>query len=101
MRTKLLPTLRAKGSFCSTRRRVSFSSLLSLRGTSPISDHVGLDALGGLVEDEDLGVQDQGAGDGQLLLLAAREIAAAAAKHLLEDGEEGEDLLGDGGLLAA
>ena len=39
---------------------------------------------GGLVEDEDLGVLDEGAGDGDALLLAARELAALQAAVLVE-----------------
>ena len=42
-----------------------------------------------------LGLRDQRAGDGELLLLAAREIATAAAEHGLEDREQLEQLLGD------
>ena len=39
---------------------------------------------GGLVEDEDLGVLDEGAGDGDALLLTARELAALRAAVLVE-----------------
>jgi hypothetical protein len=38
-----------------------------------------LDALGGFVEDQHRGSSGQRPGDGQLLLLAAREVAAACA----------------------
>ena len=51
-------------------------------------DGGGLDALGRLVEEEQPGPRDQGPGDGQLLLLAAREVAAAPVPHGAEDGEE-------------
>ena len=40
--------------------------------------------------------RDQGAGDGELLLLAAGEVAAAAVEHALEHWEELIDLLRDG-----
>ena len=40
-----------------------------------LADHVGLDAFGGFIEDQQLGIQDQGPADGQLLLLAAGEIS--------------------------
>ena len=42
-----------------------------------------LNALGRLVEDQQLGSGDQGAGDGELLLLAAAEHAALAVEHAL------------------
>src|SRR3989344_898813 len=47
-------------------------------GPPDVLDDAGLDALGGLVQDQDLGAGGQGARDGELLLLAARE----AAKNL-------------------
>jgi len=53
-------------------------------------DDVGLDALGGFVEQEELGIGEEGAADGELLLLAAAEDASFAGKHLLEHGEEGK-----------
>ena len=60
--------------------------------TSPISvDDVGLDALGRLVEDQELRLERQRAPDGQLLLLAAREIAAAPLEHLFSTGNSVED----------
>ena len=55
--------------------------------TSPISAHdVGLDPLGRLVEDQQLRIERQRAPHGQLLLLAARQIAAAPAQHLFSTG---------------
>src|SRR5579859_4683465 len=49
---------------------------------------VRLDAFRGLVEDEDLGIAEHGAGDGELLLLAAAENAAFALEHFLENGKQ-------------
>ena len=57
----------------------------------------GWDALGGFVEEEEVGAGDQGAGDGQLLLLAAAEEAALAVQHGLQDGEQIENVVRDGG----
>jgi len=39
-----------------------------------LADHLGIEGRGGLVEEHDLGVHGQGAGDGHALLLSAREI---------------------------
>src|SRR6056297_1119769 len=58
-------------------------------------DDVGLDALGRFVEKQKLRLRDEGAGDGELLLLAAREVAAAAGEEVLQDREELEDLVVD------
>src|SRR5438445_5319430 len=49
---------------------------------------VRLDAFGGFVEDQDLGIGEHGAGDGELLLLAAAEHAAFALEHFFEDGKQ-------------
>ncbi len=49
-------------------------------------DDVGLDALGRLIEQQDFRAHDHGTGDGELLLLAAGKIAAAARGHIFEDG---------------
>jgi len=57
-------------------------------GFGDVLDDAWLDALGGFVEDEDLGVGNEGAGDGELLLLAAGKIAALAFSHIAQDGEE-------------
>src|SRR5437016_5505679 len=53
-----------------------------------VLDDGGLDALGGLVEDEELRLHRERAPDGELLLLAARKVAAAPAQHLAEDRKE-------------
>jgi hypothetical protein len=61
-------------------------------------DDVGLDALGRFVHQQDAGPRDQRARDGKLLLLPARQVAAAPVLHLLEDGEQLEDAVGNGTL---
>ena len=65
-----------------------------------VLDDRGLDALGRLVEDEEFRPRHQGAGDGELLLLAAGEIAAAPAEHVGEHGKERENLVVDDALVA-
>src|SRR5688572_16668872 len=62
---------------------------------------VGLDALRRLVQDEQLGLRHQRAPDGQLLLLATRQIAAAAVQHLLQHGKITKDALRDAPLALA
>jgi hypothetical protein len=42
-----------------------------------VFDDAWLDSLGGLIEDEETRLHDKGAADGELLLLAAGEVAAA------------------------
>src|SRR5581483_4885324 len=63
-------------------------------------DEGGLDALGGLVEEEEARAGDECAGDGQLLLLAAGEVAAAPLEHVAQHRKEREDLLGQAPLAA-
>ena len=46
--------------------------------------HIGLDPLGGLIQDQQFRIQHQSATDGQLLLLAAGEIPAPSLLHGLE-----------------
>ena len=58
---------------------------------------VGVYAGEGVVEDEDVGVADDGAGDGGALFLAAGEGEAALADHGVEAFGELEDLGGDVG----
>jgi hypothetical protein len=66
-------------------RRISFKALaMSLM----------LDAFGRLVQQQHLGVGDQRACDGQLLLLAARQVAALAAAHVEQHREQRIDLVG-------
>jgi hypothetical protein len=57
-----------------------------------VLDDTRLDALRRFVEDQQSGARRECAGDGELLLLATGEIAAAAAQELAEDGKEVEDL---------
>ena len=52
-----------------------------------------LDALGGLVEQQQLRPGDQGAADGQLLLLAAGQVAAAPRQHVRQRREQLEHLV--------
>src|SRR5262249_13381271 len=56
----------------------------------------GLNALGRLVQHDQLGLHYQGAGDRQLLLLAAPEVAAAPPEHRLEPREQLKRLGGEG-----
>ena len=56
------------------------SFLIFTSGVADLVDDGGLDALGRLVEDQELGLGEHGAGDGELLLLAAAEDAAFARR---------------------
>src|SRR5712692_9352082 len=49
---------------------------------------VRLDPFGGLVENQQRRLDDQRARDRELLLLAAREVAATAMSHLLQHGKQ-------------
>src|SRR6266540_1076952 len=60
-----------------------------------LGNDVGLDTLGGLVQDQQLGVERQRAPHRQLLLLPARQVAAAPAEHVLERREQIEHPLRD------
>lgn len=51
-------------------------------------DHVGLNALGRFVEDEDLGLGDQGASDGKLLSLPTGEKSRATVEERGECGKQ-------------
>jgi general stress protein YciG len=66
-----------------------------------VLDDVGLDALRRLVEDEQARAGGERAGDGELLLLAAREVSASTAQELAQelaqDREEVEQLGREGG----
>jgi hypothetical protein len=59
-----------------------------------VLDDAGLDAFGGLVQHQQRGPAASARRDGQLLLLAAGQVAAAAVHHLLEHGEQLEQLAG-------
>ena len=50
--------------------------------SSDVLNNRRLDALGWLIEDENLRLRDECARDGELLLLPAEEVAAAPAQHL-------------------
>ena len=63
-----------------------------LDGFLDLVDDGGLDALGGLVHQEELRARQEHPRDRELLLLAARQHAALAAEQRLELGEELEDL---------
>src|SRR5215218_10236765 len=65
-------------------------------GAADVLDDRGLDAFGRLVEDEELRAHDERAADGELLLLAAREVAAAPAQHLGKHREEREHVVRNG-----
>src|ERR671918_696122 len=61
-----------------------------------VGDHARHQPLSRLVEQDDLRLQHHGAGDGQHLLLAAREGAAGLVLPLAEDGEAAIDLVQQG-----
>ena len=65
-------------------------------GLADLVDDVGLDALGGLVEDEDSGLGEENPGDGELLLLAAGEHAAFALEEIPDDGKQRENAVDRG-----
>ena len=68
---------------------LSSPSLLDLdQRFTDLIDDIGLDAFGRFVEQKHFGPGEQGAGDGQLLLLAAAEHAALALQHFLEHGKQ-------------
>src|SRR4051794_39233253 len=69
-------------------------------GPADILDDRRLNSLGGLVEHQQARAGDESAGDRQLLLLTARQIAASAVKHRLQNREEFEDVGGDCALAA-
>ena len=58
-----------------------------------LRDHARHQALGRLVEQDDLGLQHHGPGDGEHLLLAARQRAAGLVAPLGQHREVGEDLV--------
>ena len=64
-------------------------------------DDVGLNSLGRLVEQDDLRLGQHRAGDGELLLLAARQIAAAAVEKFFQHREQLEHLVEHVGVPAA
>ena len=62
-------------------------------GLADLIDDVRLDALRRLVEEQDFGIGEQGAADGELLLLAPAEHASLALGHFLENREQLEHLV--------
>ena len=64
-------------------------------GIADVLDDRRLDALGRLIEDEQFGLCDQRTGDGELLLLTTRKIAAAARQHVLQHREQPQHLGAD------
>jgi hypothetical protein len=64
-----------------------------LNDLADLGHDVRLDALGRLVQDEQLRVERERPGDRELLLLAAREVAAAALEHGLEHREVCEQVI--------
>ncbi len=65
-----------------------------------ILDDRRLDALGGLVQDQQLRLHCERAADGKLLLLPAGEVAPAPAEHVLQHREQVENLRRNGGAAA-
>lgn len=66
-----------------------------------VVDDIGLDAFGGFVENQQAGVEYQRAADGELLLLAAGEVAAAPLFHVVEHGKQLVNHLGHAGAALA
>ena len=75
-------------------RHLALAAQMHKRAADVLDDRR-LDALGRLVEDKEFGLRHQRAGDGELLLLAARKVAAAASQHVVEHGKERKDLVVD------
>ena len=74
-----LATRRANGSFCSTRS--TGQALVAIQPQEDVADlvhQIRLNPFGGLIEDEQRRLKHERAPDGELLLLAAGEISAAA-----------------------
>src|SRR5258707_11888563 len=69
-------------------------------GAADVLGERGLDAFGRLGEQKQARPHDEGAADRELLLLAAREIAAAPAQHAAEHGKQREYHLRNGAVIA-
>src|SRR6202795_1841051 len=69
-------------------------------GAADILDDRRLDAFGRLVEQEEPRPHHQGAADGELLLLAARQVAAAPPQHGLQHREQRKYVVGHAALVA-
>ena len=74
MKTSWSPTSRAKPISWVTTTMVMPSSRQLLHGVEDLADEFGIQGAGGLVEQHQLGVHGQGAGDGDALLLPAAEL---------------------------
>ncbi len=70
-------------------------SRISLEHLGEVLDDRRLDAFGRLVEQQHLGVAGQRARDGELLLLAAGQVAAAPFVEFPQDREQAVDLVRD------
>src|SRR4051794_28712289 len=69
-------------------------------GATDVLDDRGLDALGGLVEQQRARPHHQRTADGELLLLAARKVAATPAEHAVEHGKQREHVVRNGAVFA-
>ena len=79
---------RQKSRYCSTSRMAMPACVAQIAdGAADILDDRRLDAFGRLVEHQQLRPHHQRAADGQLLLLAAGQVAAAPRQHLLQHRE--------------
>src|SRR4051794_8061434 len=56
---------------------------------------VGLNALSGFIEDQELGLEHQRSSDRQLLLLSAGQVAAASSQHLFQHRKQRKNLIRD------
>src|ERR1041385_1071313 len=59
-----------------------------LNSLANLVNDVRLDAFSGFIKEEDRWIGEQGAANGQLLLLATAEQAAFALEHFLQNGKE-------------
>ena len=66
-----------------------------LEDPTDLLDNIGLNPLGGFVQQQDLGITDQRPGDGQLLLLSAGEISSHASLHFVEHRKGFVDMVGN------
>src|SRR5271169_1405211 len=80
-------------------RHLALAAQMDERAADVLDDRR-LNALGRLVEDEELRARHQRAANRQLLLLAAGEIAAAPPEHVVENRKQAENLVVDGALIA-
>ena len=74
------------------------SSRIALQGARHVLDDRGLDAFGRLVQQQHLRLGGERARDRELLLLAAGQVAAAAALHFQQHREQLVDVAGHLGL---